>query len=162
MRLYINDDQSQNQSAAKYLSLTDRTGGIQHKPIQAITLSGALCALYGTNKVAVPAPNTRAGRLFIASNGNPKGKKVKTLLSQLSSPSTGYREQYFVMTERKGRLSPGVWRRYRVNNQFSLAFALVDQKPKVDTQIDFHGLLLKDAEKRFPEVVEGKLRRLLR
>ena len=73
LRLYINDDQSQNQSAAKYLSPTDRTGGIQQKPIQPTTLSGALRALYGINKVAVPAPNTRAGRLFIASNGNLKG-----------------------------------------------------------------------------------------
>ena len=37
-----------------------------------------------------------------------------------------------------------------------------NQKPKVDTQIDFHGLLLKDAEKRLPGMVEDKLRRLLR
>ena len=161
LRLYINDDQSQNQSAAKYLSPTDRTGGIQQKPIQPTTLSGALRALYGTNKVAVPAPNTRAGRLFIASNGNLKGMRVKTLLSQLSSPSTGYREQYFVTTERKGRLGPGIWRRYRVKNQISLAFALVDQKPKVETQIDFHGLLLEDAQRRLPALVKQKLDRLL-
>ena len=32
-----------------------------------------------------------------------------------------------------------------------------NQKPKVDTQIDFHGLLLKDAEKRLPGMVEDKL-----
>ena len=43
----------------------------------------------------------------------------------------------------------------------SLAFALVDQKPKVDTRLDFHGLVLKNAEKRLPGMVEDKLRRLL-
>ena len=44
----------------------------------------------------------------------------------------------------------------------SLAFALVDQKPKVDTQIDFHGLLLKEAEQRLPVLIQQKLDRLLR
>ena len=46
--------------------------------------------------------------------------------------------------------------------KFLLEFALVDRKPKVDTQNDIHGLLLKDAEKRLPGMVENKLRRLLR
>ena len=52
--------------------------------------------------------------------------------------------------------------RRNIDHGESLAIALVDQKPKVNTQIDFHGLLLKHAEKRLPEIVEGKLRRLLR
>ena len=42
-------------------------------------------------------PGFRAGRLFVASNGNLKGKKVQSLISQLSSPSATYREQYFVL-----------------------------------------------------------------
>ena len=39
---------------------------------------------------------------------------------------------------------------------------LLDRKPKVDTQIDFHGLLLKEAEQRLPVLIQQKLRRLLR
>ena len=161
LRIYINDDQKQNQSAAQYLQPSDRTGGVQRKEIQPTTLSGFL-RKYGTNKIAVPVPGSRAGRQFIASNGNLKGKKVQSLISQLTSPSANYREQYFVNTERHGGLGPGIWRRYRIKNQVSLAFALVDQKPKVDTQIDFHGLLIKKAEEQLPALIEQKLRRLLR
>ena len=162
LSIYINDDQSQNQSAAEYLFPTDRSDGPRRKPIKPTTLAGFLQGKYGTNKIPVPVPGSRAGRQFINKAGNLKGKKVQSLISQLSSPSASYREQYFVLTERHGGLGPGIWRRYRVKNAVSLAFALVDQKPKVDTQIDFHGLLLKDAEKRLPGMVEDKLRRLLR
>ena len=66
---------------------------------------------YGTNKIPVPVPGSRAGRLFVASNGNLKGKKVQSLISQLTSPSTSYREQYFVLTERHGGPGPGIWRK---------------------------------------------------
>ena len=57
---------------------------------------------------------------------------------------------------------PKVEQSHLVNQSFQLAFALVDQKPKVDTRLDFHGLVLRDAEKRLPGMVEDKLRRLLR
>ena len=67
-----------------------------------------------------------------------------------------------MIADRRGGLGPGIWRRYRVKNAVSLAFALVDRKPKVDTQIDFHGLLLDSARERLPELVHQKLRRLLR
>ena len=107
-------------------------------------------------------PGSRAGRQFINKNGNLKGKKVQTLISQLSSPSANYREQYFVLTERHGGLGPGIWRRYRVKDAVSLAFALLDQKPTQDTSIDIHGLLQKAAEQSLPVLIEQKLRRLLR
>ena len=107
-------------------------------------------------------PGFRAGRLFVASNGNLKGKKVQSLISQLSSPSATYREQYFVLVERHGGLGPGIWRKYRAKNAVSLAFALLDQKPTQDTSIDIHALPLKEAEQRLPVLVEQKLRRLLR
>ena len=107
-------------------------------------------------------PGFRAGRLFVASNGNLKGKKVQSLISQFSSPSATYREQYFVLVERHGGLGPGIWRKYRAKNAVSLAFALLDQKPTQDTSIDIHALLLKEAEQRLPVLVEQKLRRLLR
>ena len=70
---------------------------MQTKEILPTSLSGAIRAIYGSNKVAVPAPITRAGRQFIASNGNLKGLKVKRLVAQLGSPSASYKEQYFVV-----------------------------------------------------------------
>ena len=162
LRLYINDDQSQNQSAAEYLYPTDRSDGRRQKPIKPTTLAGFLQGKYGTNKIPVPVPGSRAGRLFVASNGNLKGKKVRSLISQLSSPSATYREQYFVLVERHGGLGPGIWRKYRAKNAVSLAFALLDQKPTQDTSIDIHALLLKEAEQRLPVLIEEKLRKLLR
>ena len=162
LRLYINDDQSQNQSAAEYLYPTDRSDGRRRKPIKPTTLAGFLQGKYGTNKIPVPVPGSRAGRLFINKNGNLKGKKVQSLISQLTSPSASYREQYFVLVERHGGLGPGIWRRYRVKDAVSLAFALLDQKPTQDTSIDIHALLLKEAEQRLPVLIEQKFRRLLR
>ena len=132
LTIFINDDQSQNQGK------------------------------YGTNRIPVPVPGSRAGRQFINKQGNLKGKKVQSLISQLTSPSASYREQYFVLTERHGGLGPGIWRKYRAKNAVSLAFALLDQKPTQDTSIDIHGLLLKEAEQRLPVLIQQKLDRLLR
>ena len=44
----------------------------------------------------------------------------------------------------------------------SLAFALLDQKPRQETNFDFRGVLLESARERLPVLVEQKLRRLLR
>ena len=107
-------------------------------------------------------PGSRAGRQFVNKDGNLKGKKVQSLNSQLASPSASYREQYFVLTERHGGLGPGIWRRYRVKDAVSLAFALLDQKPTQQTTVDFHALLIKKAEEQLPALIERKLRRLLR
>ena len=162
LTIFINDDQSQNQSAAEYLFPTDRSDGRRQKPIKPTTLAGFLQGKYGTNRIPVPVPGSRAGRQFINKAGNLKGKKVQTLISQLSSPSANYREQYFVLVERHGGLGPGIWRKYRAKNAVSLAFALLDRKPTQDTSIDIHALLLKEAEQRLPVLIEQKLRRLLR
>ena len=162
LTIYINDDQSQNQSAAEYLFPTDSSDGRRQKPIKPTTLAGFLQGKYGTNRIPVPVPGSRAGRQFINKQGNLKGKKVQSLISQLTSPSASYREQYFVLTERHGGVGPGIWRKYRAKNAVSLAFALLDQKPTQDTSIDIHGLLLKEAEQRLPVLIEEKLRRLLR
>ena len=161
LSIYINDDQSQNQSAAEYLFPTDRSDGRRQKPIKPTTLAGFLQGKYGTNKIPVPVPGSRAGRQFINKAGNLKGKRVQSLISQLSSPSARYREQYFVLTERHGGLGPGIWRRYRAKDAVSLAFALLDRKPTQDTSIDIHGLLLKEAEQRLHVLIEQKLRRLM-
>ena len=87
---------------------------------------------------------------------------MQSLIAQLTSPNPTGAERYFVITDRHGGLGPGIWRRYRVKNAVSLAFALVDRKPQVDTQIDFHGLLLESAKERLPALMEQKLRHLLR
>ena len=157
----ILDDPKQNQSAAKYLEPTDRSRGVQRKPIQPTTLAGVM-RRFGTSKLPIPQPNTRVGRQFIASNGNLKSKKVQSLIAHLTSPNPTGSERYFVIAKDNAGLRPGIWRRYRIKDEVSLAFALVDQKPKVDTRLDFHGLVLRDAEKRLPGMVEDKLRRLLR
>ena len=160
LTISILDDPRQNQSAAQYLQPTDRSGGVRRKEIQPTTLAGVM-RRFGTNKLPVPQPNTRAGRQFIAKNGNLKGKRVQRLISQLSSPSASYREKYFVLTERHGGLGPGIWRKYRAKNAVSLAFALLDQKPTQSTSIDIHALLLKEAEQRLPVLIDQKLRRLM-
>ena len=87
---------------------------------------------------------------------------MQSLIAQLTSPNPTGSERYFWITDKHSCFGPGIWRRYRVKNAVSLAFALVDRKPTQDTSIDIHGLLLKDAEKRLPGMVEDKLRRLLR
>ena len=162
LTIFINDDKTQNQSAAEYLFPTDSSDGRRRKPIKPTTLAGFLQGKYGTNKIPVPVPGSRAGRQFIAKNGNLKGKKVQSLISQLTSGNPAGSERYFVITDKHGGLGPGIWRRYRVKNAVSLAFALVDRKPQVDTQIDFHGLLLESAKERLPALMEQKLRHLLR
>ena len=128
LRIYINDDQSQNQSAAEYLFPTDRSDGRRQKPIKPTTLAGRLSPGQVRHQ---PNPGSgarvQAGRQFINKAGNLKGKKVQTLISQLSSPSASYREQYFVLVERHGGLGPGIWRKYRAKNAVSLAFALLDR-----------------------------------
>ena len=77
LRLYINDDRTQNQSAARYLFPTDRSDGRRQKPIKPTTLAGFLQGKYGTNKIPVPVPGSRAGRLFVASNGTSKARRFR-------------------------------------------------------------------------------------
>ena len=161
LRIFINDDQSQNQSAAEYLFPTDAKGGVQRKEQKITTLSGVL-QKFGTRKIAAPVPGSRAGRQFIASNGNLKGKKIQSLISQLIAPDPGAREQYFLLTQRRGGLGPGIWRKYRTKDAVSLAFALLDQKSTQQTTVDFHALLIKKAEEQLPGLIQQKLRRLLR
>ena len=82
LRIFIEDDQSQNQSAAEYLFPTDAKGGVNQKEVLPTTLSGVL-RKFGSNKIAAPVPGSRAGRQFIDKRGNLKGKKVQSLISQL-------------------------------------------------------------------------------
>jgi len=162
LRIYINDDQRQNQSAAEYLFPTDRTGGAGQKEQKLTSLAGVLQSL-GTNKVPAPVPGSRAGRQFLRSDGRLRPLKVRSLISQLTAPGGDYKEKYVLITERRGNgLAPGVWRKYRAKDSVSLAFALLDRKPRQQPNLDFRGVLLDAAQERLPQLVEQKLRRLLR
>ena len=59
-------------------------------------------------------------------------------------------------------MTQGIYKRYR-SGKISMAFELAEPNdlPKQKTQIDFHGLVLKEAEQRLPVLIEQKLRRLL-
>ena len=162
LRIYINDDSRQNQSAARYLQPTDSSGGIKQKEQMPTSLSAVL-QKFGTRKVAAPVPGSRAGRQFLRSDGRLRPLKVRSLISQLTAPGGNYRERYVLITERRGNgLGPGIWRKYRAKDSVSLAFALLDQKPWQETNFDFRGVLLESARERLPVLVEQKLQRLVR
>ena len=161
LRIYINDDQRQNQPASEYLFPTDRSDGAGRKEQKLTSLAGVLQSL-GTDKVPAPVPGSRAGSQFLRSDGRLRPLKVRSLISQLTAPGGYYREKYVLITERRGNgLGPGVWRRYRIKSQVSLAFALLDQKPKQQPNLYFRGVLLDAAQERLPQLVTEKLRRLL-
>ena len=161
LRIFIDDDSSQNQSAARYLRPTDSSDGIKQKEQMPTSLSAVL-QQFGTRKVAAPVPGSRAGSEFLRSDGRLRPLKVRSLISQLTAPSGDYREKYILITERRGNgLGPGIWR-YRAKDSVSLAFALLNQKPRQETNFDFRGVLLESARERLPVLVTEKLRRLLR
>ena len=87
---------------------------------------------------------------------------MQSLIAQLTSPNPTGSERDLWITDKHSCLGPGIWRRYRIKSQVSLAFALLDQKPTQDTSIDIHALLLKEAEQRLPVLIQQKLDRLLR
>ena len=159
LTISILDDPRQNQSAAQYLQPTDQRW-VTRKEVQPTTLAGVM-RRFGTNKLPVPQPNTRAGRQFIAKNGNLKGKKVQSLIAQLTSPNPTGAEQYFVITDKTVASAPASG---AVMGQERGEPRLRPGGPEaqVDTQIDFHGLLLESAKERLPALMEQKLRHLLR
>ena len=85
LTIYINDDQSQNQSAAEYLFPTDRSDGRRQKPIKPTTLAGFLQGKYGTTE-SVPVPGSRAADSS-STRRQPQGKEGSELIFQLSSTS---------------------------------------------------------------------------
>ena len=94
------------------------------------------------------------------SKGGLRSREVQYLLDQLNNPGSG-REQYFVVKPGSGnRLTPGVYRRYRVKSDISMAFKFAKQQQT--TSIDYHGVIRKAAEERLPGLIQSKLSRLLR
>ena len=56
-------------------------------------------------------------------------------------------------------LTAGVFRRYRVKSDISMAFKFAKQQST--PSIDFHGVIRKEAEARLPRLIQTKLSRLL-
>ena len=92
--------------------------------------------------------------------GGLRSRKVQSLLDQLANPGAG-RESYFVVKPGSGnRLTAGVYRRYRVKSDISMAFKFAKQQST--PSIDYHGVIRKAAEERLPGLIQTKLSRLLR
>ena len=156
------NDKANGTAPNRYLAPTDRTDGGGAKEIAPTSFAGALRRRYGLDEIPVPVKSSRAGRQFIDKRGNVKPRKVKTLLNYLKSPDNAALERYFLVPQKKGRLSPGIYRRYRVKNQLSMAFKLPATTPKQKPVLDFHGVIRKAAEEQLPELIQRKLRKLLR
>ena len=155
----ISDKARSGLSAAQYLAPTDKTGGRFRKPAAPTSLDGAMLARYGIRDIAVPVESSRAGSQFLNAKGGLRSRKVEYLLAQLSAPGQG-REQYFVVKPGSGnRLTAGVYRRYRVKSEISMAFKFAKQQQT--TSIDYHGVIRKAAEERLPGLIQSKLSRLL-
>ena len=155
------NDKANGTAPNRYLAPTDRTDGGGAKEIAPTSFAGALRSRYGLDEIPVPVKSSRAGKQFIDKRGNVKPRKVKRLLDYLDSPDSGALERYFLVPEKKGRLSPGIYRRYRVKNQLSMAFKLPATTPKQKPVLDFHGVIRKAAEEQLPELIQRKLRKLL-
>jgi len=146
-------------SPAQYLAPTDQSGGRFRKPAAPTSLDGAMLARYGIRDIAVPVESSRAGAQFLNAKGGLRSRKVQYLLDQLSAPGTG-REQYFVVKPGSGsHLTAGVYRRYRVKSDISMAFKFAKQQST--PSIDFHGVIRKEAEARLPRLIQSKLAKLL-
>jgi len=62
---------------------------------------------------------------------------MKRSLDYLESPDNAALERYFIVPEKKGRLNPGIYRRYKVKNQLSMTFTLPANTPKQKPVLDF-------------------------
>ena len=156
----ISDRSKGGLSPAQYLAPTDKSSGSFRKPVAPTSIDGAMLARYGIKDLAVPVESSRAGSQFLNSKGALRSRKVQYLLSQLENPGSG-REQYFVVKPGSGnRLTAGVYRRYRIKSDISMAFKFAKQQQT--TSIDYHGVIRKAAKERLPGLIQSKLSRLLR
>ena len=156
----ISDKARSGLSPAQYLAPTDKTGGRFRKPAAPTSLDGAMLARFGIKDLAVPVQSSRAGSQFLNAKGGLRSRKVQYLLDQLANPGSG-RESYFVVKPGSGSsLTAGVYRRYRVKSEISMAFKFAKQQQT--TSIDYHGVIRKAAAERLPGLIQSKLSRLLR
>ena len=155
----ISDKASSGLSAAQYLAPTDKSQGRFRKPAAPTALDGAMLARYGIKDIAVPVESSRAGKQFLNAKGGLRSRKVQYLLDQLSAPGTG-REQYFVVKPGSGsHLTAGIYRRYKVKSDISMAFKFARQQST--PSIDYHSVIKREAEERLPRLIQTKLAKLL-
>ena len=146
-------------SPAQYLAPTDQSGGRFRKPTAPTSLDGAMLRRYGIRDIAVPIESSRAGSQFLNAKGGLRSRKVQYLLDQLANPGSG-RESYFVVKPgSSNRLTAGVYRRYKLKSNISMAFKFAKQQST--PSIDFHGVIRKEAEARLPRLIQSKLAKLL-
>ena len=156
----ISDKSRSGLSPAQYLAPTDKTSGRFRRPVAPTSLDGAMLKRYGLDDLAVPVESSRAGSQFLNAKGGLCSRKVQYLLDQLANPGSG-RESYFVVKPGSGsRLTAGVYRRYRVKSDISMAFKFAKQQST--PSIDYHSVIRKAAEERLPGLIQTKLSRLLR
>ena len=159
LRVGISDKANSGLAPNQFLAPTDKSGGRGRRPVAPTSLDGAMLRRYGIRDIAVPVESSRAGSQFLNAKGALRSRKVKYLLDQLANPGSG-RESYFVVAPgSSNRLTAGVYRRYRLKSEISAAFVFAKQKQT--PSIDYHGVILKAAEKRLPKLIQSKLSRLL-
>jgi len=155
----ISDKRNNGISPAQYLAPTDASQGRFKKPTAPTSLDGAMLARYGIRDIAVPVVSSRAGSQFLNARGALRSRKVERLLDQLQDPGSS-KEQYFVVRPGSGgRLTPGVFRRYRVKSEISSVFTFARQTTK--PVLDFEGVVTKAAQHQIPKLIQTKLSRLL-
>ena len=155
----ISDKRNSGLAPNQYLAPTDKSGGRGRRPVAPTSLDGAMLRRYGIRDIAVPVESSRAGSQFLNAKGALRSRKVKYLLDQLANPGSG-RESYFVIRPGdSSSLKPGIFRRYRIKGSISQAFVFAKQKQT--PSIDYHGVIIKAAEKQLPRLIQSKLSRLL-
>ena len=155
----ISDRSNGGLSPAQYLAPTDKTSGYLRKPAAPTLLDGAILARFGIRELAVPVESSRAGSQFLNAKGGLRSRKVQYLLDQLDNPGSGSESYFVVKPGSDSHLSPGVFRRYRVKSDISMAFKFAKQQQT--TSIDYHGVIRKAAEERLPKLIQTKLAKLL-
>jgi len=155
------NDKANGVAPNRYLWPTDKTNGYARKEIAPTSFAGALRARYGIEAIPVPVRSSRAGRQFLDKRGNLRPRKIQSLLDNLESGAG--RENYFLIKPGTNQHLPaGIYRRYRVKNAISMAFALMDQPPTQGTVLDFQGVLEEAARTKLPALIQKKLDRILR
>ena len=114
---------------------------------------------YGIRDIAVRVIFSRAKSQFLNAKGGLRSRKVQYLLSQLENPCSGLENYFVVKPGSSNRLTPGVYRRYKLKGDISMAFKFAKQQST--PSIDFHGVIRKEAETGLPRLIQSKLAKLL-
>ena len=154
----ISDKANSGLSPSRYLEPTNKGVGRFRKPAAPTSLDGAMLARYGIRDIAMPIESSRAGSQFLNAKGGLRSRRIQYLLDQLGNPEA--KEKYFVVRPGDSTsLKPGIFRRYRVKGSISQAFVFAKQQQSA--KLEYHGVIIKAAEKQLPRLIQSKLSRLL-